>query len=121
MIRNINMKDFLQQINNALESISFEQVISIIDKHYTFTPSEFSNGDTLNEVNQNNGSCKIFAFSKLQNLTEEQTLHCFGDYYRKDVLENKTGTDHQNIRNFMLTGWRGIKFNSTHDALTLIK
>jgi hypothetical protein len=37
-------------------------------------------------------------------------LACFGSYYRKDVLENPNGTDHQNIRNFMNRGWEGISF-----------
>jgi hypothetical protein len=36
----------------------------------------------------------------------------FGTYYRNDVLANPTGTDHGNIRNFMLSGWSEIKFDS---------
>ena len=28
----------------------------------------------------------------------------------EDVLENPQGTNHQNIRNFMKTGWDGIQF-----------
>ena len=47
---------------------------------------------------------------KLQNLSEEATLACFGAYYYEDVLKNPNGTDHQNIRNFMKTGWDGIAF-----------
>jgi hypothetical protein len=46
----------------------------------------------------------------LNNLNQEQTLACFGDYYREDVLKNPEGNDHGNIRNFMNTGWNGIKF-----------
>ncbi|GAK84871.1 type III effector HopPmaJ [Vibrio ponticus] len=34
----------------------------------------------------------------------------FGDFYRKDVLGNPDGDDHQNIRNFIAHGWNGIKF-----------
>ena len=48
---------------------------------------------------------------RLNNLTEVQTLHCFGDYYRKDVLGNPDGDDHQNIRNFIQSGWGGIYFD----------
>jgi hypothetical protein len=40
-------------------------------------------------------------------LNEEQTLFCFGQFYQV-VLNNPTGDDHQNIRNFMLYGWKGI-------------
>ena len=106
------MKNFLQQLNNTPQNTRFEDTMSIIDQNYDFTPCEFNNGDLLNAENQNNGSCKIFAFARLHDLTEQQTLHCFGDYYRSDVLKNPAGTDHQNIRNFIKTGWSGIKFNS---------
>ncbi|VAW65482.1 hypothetical protein MNBD_GAMMA10-1709, partial [hydrothermal vent metagenome] len=34
------------------------------------------------------------------------------DYYRKDVLQNPQSNDHQNIRNFMHSGWSGISFNA---------
>ena len=98
------------KIKTAPESSSFAEVISHIDENYSFTPTRFTNGKTVNEANQNNGSCKIFSFAKLQDLTEEQTLNLFGDYYRKDVLQNPEGTDHQNIRNFMESGWKGIAF-----------
>ncbi|WP_188863865.1 HopJ type III effector protein, partial [Aliivibrio fischeri] len=40
------------------------------------------------------------------------TLACFGQYYRHDVLENPQGDDHQNIRNFMVTGWAGVQFKT---------
>ncbi|RDH82993.1 MAG: type III effector [endosymbiont of Galathealinum brachiosum] len=106
------MKNFLLQITSNPENNSFENTITTIDQNYDFSPCEFNNGDLLNAENQNNGSCKIFAFARLQNLTEPQTLHCFGDYYRKDVLENPDNTDHQNIRNFIKTGWSGISFDS---------
>ena len=47
---------------------------------------------------------------EIQNLSEAETLACFGAYYYEDVLQNPNGTDHQNIRNFMKTGWDGIAF-----------
>jgi len=106
------MKDFLQQLKTSPETVQFENTMAIIDANYQFTPCEFSNGDLVNAENQNNGSCKIFAFARLHELPEQQTLHCFGDYYRIDVLENPDGTDHQNIRNFMKLGWAGISFNA---------
>lgn len=69
----------------------------------------------MNEANQNNGSCKIFSFAKMNNLSEKDTLALFGDFYRNDVLQNPEGEDHQNIRNFIKYGWNGIQF--TEDAL----
>lgn len=111
------MVSILEKIKNIPTEISFQEVISFIDSSYDFTPSKFTNGDTINEAGQNSGSCKLFSFAKLNNLNIEETLACFGDYYRKDVLENPEGTDHQNIRNFMKYGWEGIKFES--EALLL--
>lgn len=98
-----------EQLKNP-ETIQFNDVIAYIDKHYDFTPVSFKNGNTVNEAGQNNGSCKVFSFAKLQNLSKEQTLPLFGEFYREDVLKNPEGTDHQNIRNFMEYGWEGISF-----------
>ncbi|UWX62563.1 HopJ type III effector protein [Chryseobacterium oranimense] len=99
-----------EQLKNNPETIQFKEVISYIDEHYDFTPTLFKNGDTVNEAGQNNGSCKVFSFAKLQGLSKEQTLPLFGEFYREDVLKNPDGTDHQNIRNFMKYGWEGISF-----------
>ena len=107
------MNKFLQQLEKQPESINFEDTISIIEQNYIFTPCAFTNGEQTNAADQNNGSCKIFAFAQLQKLSREQTLHCFGDYYRKDVVENPHNQDHQNIRQFMQCGWQGISFENS--------
>lgn len=100
-----------EQIKTSPETIQFKEVIDYIDEHYNFTPTRFTNGKTVNEADQNNGSCKVFSFGKLNNLTEDEVLSLFGDFYREDVLKNPEGTDHQNIRNFMESGWAGISFD----------
>ena len=100
----------LDQLQNAPENIQFHDVIAYIDQHFNFKPTRFTNGKLVNESNPNNGSCKIFSFAKLNKLSKEETLALFGDYYRKDVLENPDAEDHQNIRNFMKYGWDGISF-----------
>lgn len=100
----------LNKILQNPDQISFAEVIDYIDTYYDFTPTAFKNGETYNAVNQNNGSCKVFSFAQLQQLSKEQTLSLFGDYYRNDVLGNPQGTDHQNIRNFITFGWDGIRF-----------
>lgn len=110
------MNQLITKIAQNPDLISFTEVIDYIDTHYNFTPTAFRNGETYNAVNQNNGSCKVFSFAQLQQLKKEQTLSLFRDYYRKDVLENPHGTDHQNIRNFITFGWDGIRFEGT--ALT---
>lgn len=100
----------LEKINQNSEEIDFQEVIDYIDEQYDFTPTKFTNGETVNEANQNNGSCKIFNFAKLHDLSKENTLQLFGDFYRKDVLGNLEGNDHQNIRNFEKWGWEGVVF-----------
>lgn len=105
------MADFLDKIKTEMETIQFNETMEYIDKHYTFTPTAFLNGTIKNEANQNNGSCKVLYFALLHQLNETQTLHLFGEYYRKDVLQHPDNTDHQNIRNFMQFGWNGIKFD----------
>lgn len=106
----------LEQLKNSPETIQFKEVIAYIDDHYNFTPTKFKNGNTVNEADQNNGSCKVFSFAKLNALSKQDTLNLFGEFYRKDVLKNPNGADHQNIRNFMEFGWDGISFES--EALT---
>lgn len=100
----------LEQLKNSPEEIHFKDVITYIDENYNFTPTKFKNGTTVNEADQNNGSCKVFSFAKLNDLSKEDVLNLFGEFYREDVLKNPEGVDHQNIRNFMEFGWDGIVF-----------
>ncbi len=106
----MKLNAFLQRLAEAPGTITFNDTIAAIDALYNFTPTAFRNGGLFSEAGQNNGSCKIFSFAQLHKLSPQQTLHCFGDYYRKDVLGSPEGTDHQNIRNFMRAGWAGIAF-----------
>jgi len=96
--------------------VDFAVVMKVIEENYNFTPVAFRNGNTNNAENTNNGSCKVFSFAKLHNLSAQATLNAFGDYYMVDVLQHLENDDHQNIRNFMEFGWDGIEF--TGDALT---
>lgn len=101
----------LEQLKHFPETIQFSDVIAYIDEHYEFTPTAFKNGDTTNQAGQNNGSCKLFSFASIHDLTKEETLSLFGEFYRDDVLKNPQGDDHQNIRNFIKFGWEGIIFD----------
>lgn len=107
----MTLSSYKEKLATAPTSIVFNDTMAVIDANYTFTPTKFTNGNTVNEANQNNGSCKLFAFAKLQNFTKEETLACFGQFYTKDVLENPAGDDHQNIRNFMISAWGGFQFS----------
>jgi hypothetical protein len=112
----MELNTLLKQLNETPESVAFNDTIAVIDALYEFTPTSFKNGSFLNEAGKNNGSCKLFSFARLHGLSQQQTLNCFGAYYRDDVLNYPEGTDHQNIRNFIQTGWAGLEFSG--DALT---
>ena len=108
----MTVEDFLQRLQQQGDTVSFADTMAVIDGAYEFTSVAFCNGNVRNEAGQNNGSCKILAFAKRHQLNEQQTLNCFGDYYRVDVLENPDGDDHRNIREFMARGWNGVVFDA---------
>lgn len=109
----MNIVDFLSKIAQHPNHIQFSDTMAVIDAHYNYTPTPFKNGATYNEAGTNEGSCKVFAFAKIQGLDKAATLACFGQYYRIDVLEHPTGNDHANIRNFIQFGWDGIEFEGS--------
>ena len=109
------MANNILDLLHANQPLVFSEVIAYIEENYHFTPTAFKNGNQYNEAGQNSGSCKIFAFAQLQNLSQAQTLQLFGSYYQ-DVLNTPEAEDHQNIRNFMISGWNGIAFEG--EALT---
>jgi len=100
---------FKNKLQNNPKAIDFSETIATIENTYEFTASAFTNGELKNEETQNQGSCKVFSFAVKQELTKEETLACFGQYYL-EVLEDPNGTGHQNIRNFMKTGFEGLSF-----------
>lgn len=105
-----NLEVLLTQISSNESSVEFDQVMQVINDNYQYQPTSFINGELKNAAGTNEGSCKIFYFAQLNKLSEQQTLNCFGRYYREDVVKNPSGDDHGNIRNFIKTGWQGIKF-----------
>jgi hypothetical protein len=106
----MNLESFLVKLKETPETIAFVETIAVIEENYIFEPTAFENGLQHNAAGENSGSCKLFAFAEIQNLSQAATLACFGAYYYEDVLKNPNATDHQNIRNFMKTGWDGIAF-----------
>lgn len=110
----------IQQFKTKLEAspttITFAETMQVIEDSYNFTPTSFTNGELKNNVGENTGSCKVFALAKHQKLTKQATLFCFGEHYQ-NVLEDDKGSSHQNIRNFMKTGFEGLSFES--EAISL--
>lgn len=106
----MTIKAYKTKLKETPKTILFSETMKVIDNNYNFTPTTFTNGTVTNEAGQNSGSCKLFAFAKLENLTKEETLFCFGEHYQ-NVLEDANGTSHQNIRNFMEFGFEGLVFD----------
>lgn len=102
---------FIQGLND--QTNTFQETMDFIEANFTFNAVSFKVGNQVNETGTNQGSCKIFCLGKALSLTEEQTLQCFGDFYRKDVLEHPEADDHQNIRNFIEFGWSGVEIDAS--------
>ncbi|MGB5420190.1 HopJ type III effector protein [Algibacter sp.] len=109
----MNIESFKKKLKENPTAIAFSETTSVIDENYNFTPTAFKNGILENAEGQNSGSCKLFAFAKAQGFSKEETLACFGQYYFDEVLKDPKGTGHQNIRNFMNTGFDGLSFDGT--------
>jgi hypothetical protein len=103
----MTLEAFLDKVKSGAK-VSFQESIAVIAEHYDYVPTRFVNGPLANAAGTNEGSCKLLYFARLHGLSAEQALALFGDYYWKDVLENPTGGDHANIRNFMRHGWEGV-------------
>ena len=103
----------LEELMN--DEANFADVIAFIEDNYTYTASAFTNGNQENAADQNQGSAKVLAYAKLNNLSQEDTLKLFAEHYNA-VIEKPNGTDHNNIRQFMENGWNGVTFEN--DVLT---
>lgn len=108
-------QELINKVKESPQTVEFSDVMDVISAEYLHTPSAFINGDQQNSAQQNQGSCKVLAFARLNGLSEPETLALFGSYYREDVLKNPQGSDHGNIRAFMRTGWSGVEL--AQDAL----
>lgn len=102
------------QLNNLLDQLknntaTFKEVIEFIETYYQHHPTAFKNGEAFNEASQNQGSAKVFAFARLNNLDADDTLYLFAEHYQS-VLAHPDAADHQNIRQFMKYGWAGVVF-----------
>ncbi|ALJ05671.1 type III effector [Pseudalgibacter alginicilyticus] len=106
----MTIERFKNKLKNTPMDIEFSETMAAIEALYEFTPTAFKNGILENGVGENSGSCKLFAFAKIQGFSKEETLACFGKFYFDEVLNDPKGGGHQNIRNFMNTGFDGLIF-----------
>lgn len=116
----MTLENLLGLLQTNPDKVEFQDVMTVIAAQYDYTPTRFSNGlgddRIMNAAGENEGSCKVFALGQLLGLNQQQTLACFGRYYREDVMQHPRGDKHANIRRFMRHGWAGIHFEN--QALT---
>lgn len=108
----MDIQIFINKLKTSPKTIAFSETMDVIAANYEFTPKAFTNGSLENAEGQNSGSCKLFAFAKAEGLSKEETLACFGAFYFEEVLKEPNGEGHQNIRNFIKTGFEGLFFES---------
>lgn len=89
----------------------FADTLGLVEQFFQYQPTPFSNGPLKNAAGENEGSCRVFALAQHCNLNESDTLRLFAEHYQQ-VLDEPTGESHGNIRQFMTTGWSGIRFDS---------
>lgn len=99
---------FTQQLANP-EHV-FSETLGFIDQWFEFEASAFANGPVSNSIEQNQGSCKVLALAEVLDLSDEQTLLCFGEHYR-DVLATPTTDNHHNLRRLLRDGCTEIQFD----------
>ncbi len=107
--------NILEAIRIHLASISaghadFDDTLALIDQHFEYQPAGFDNGPLRNDAGENAGSCRVFALGQYGNLSEADTLNLFAQHYQQ-VLGDPAGDSHGNIRQFISTGWSGIRFD----------
>jgi len=108
----MKVETFKKILKIAPKTVQFQDTMAVIETNFEFSPTAFKNGTLNNNNHQNMGSCKLLAFAKMQELTKAETLACFGQFYFEDVLNDPNGNGHQNIRNFIKTGFEGLSFES---------
>jgi len=102
---------FNANVEMDADSLKFEEVMELIDTHFESGLIEFKNGNIVNKPGENEGSAKLLSYAALSEFDKDTTLKLWGQYYR-EVLADPDGDSHQNIRNFMKSGWDGVPFEN---------
>ncbi|HEA51392.1 hypothetical protein LCGC14_1935060 [marine sediment metagenome] len=89
----------------------FDDTLALIDRHFDYQPTGFYNGAEFNATGENTGACRVFGIAQCCSLNEADTLRLFAQHYQQ-VLDDPAGESHGNIRQFISTGWSGIRFEN---------
>ncbi|MBU0696987.1 MAG: HopJ type III effector protein [Bacteroidetes bacterium] len=78
------MKNPAEKLLKDLKSnhLKFAAIIETIETSYQYNATAFKNGAAFNEIDQNQGSAKVFYFALLNNLSKEDTLLLFAEQDR---------------------------------------
>jgi hypothetical protein len=107
-------------VNNALRihlasldggHADFDDTLALIEQYFNYQPTGFHNGPVFNPAGANTGSCQVFGIAQYCSLNEADTLKLFAQHYEQ-VLNSPTEESHGNIRQFISTGWSGIRFEN---------
>ncbi|MBZ2167269.1 HopJ type III effector protein [Marinobacter sp. F4216] len=88
----------------------FAGTLALVERFFDYQPTGFHNGPLANAPGENSGSCRVFALGRYCNLPESDTLSLFAEHYQQ-VINDPSGSSHANIRQFISTGWSGIRFD----------
>ena len=105
----MTLQELMAAVYQQPETLVFSEVIAVIDAEFHFTASAFTNGAVQNQATENQGSCKVLSFAHQASLSVPHTLALFAEHYR-DVAADPNGMSHQNMRQFMANGWKGVSF-----------
>jgi hypothetical protein len=111
--------NLIEQVRIHLASIDaghgqFADTLDLVSQAFDYQPTGFHNGPLFNPAGENEGACQVFSLAQYCNLNEADTLRLFAEHYRQ-VLGDPAGESHGNIRQFVATGWSGVRFD--HPAL----
>ena len=67
------IQTFIERLRSNADSVTFAEVIDLIDTYYHHTPTAFSNESAINQAGENQGSAKVLSFARLHGLTEQET------------------------------------------------
>ncbi|MBW7472795.1 HopJ type III effector protein [Marinobacter sp. M216] len=106
---NVNDAVRIHLASLAAGHADFDDTLALIDRHFEYQPTGFHNGPLHNPAGENAGSCRVFALGRYCTLPEAETLQLFAQHYQQ-VMGDPVGDSHGNIRQFISTGWSGIRF-----------
>lgn len=103
----MTLEELIKALDADIPDFAFNDVMAAIDAAFASTPCAFDNGEQKNAADENQGSCKVFAFARQAGLDKDKTLKLFAEHYR-NVIDDPEGSAHGNIRAFMRSGWDGV-------------